>query len=72
MKNCFSATFLVNFNPFFLKMFTVNANKYHVNTILIIFQAYLFTVSLIILRNIKKNSILEIKNKMATIRLEKM
>ena len=29
-------------------MFTVNANKYHVNTILIIFQAYLFTVSLII------------------------
>jgi hypothetical protein len=53
-------------------MFTVNANNYHVNTILIIFQAYLFTVSLIILRNIKKNSILEIKNKMATIRLEKM
>ena len=47
MKNCFSATFLVNFNPLF-KMFTVNANKYHVNTILIIFQAYLFTVSLII------------------------
>ena len=29
-------------------MFTVNANKYHVNTILIIFQAYLFTVSMII------------------------
>ena len=29
-------------------MFTVNANKYHVNTILIILQAYLFTVSLII------------------------
>jgi hypothetical protein len=25
-------------------MFTVNANKYHVNTILIIFQAYLFTI----------------------------
>jgi hypothetical protein len=28
--------------------YTVNANKYHVNTILIIFQAYLFTVPLII------------------------
>ena len=29
-------------------MFTVNANKYHVHTKFIIFQAYLFTVSLII------------------------
>ena len=55
-----------------IKMFTVNANKYHANTILIIFQAYLFTVFNYTLRNIKKNSILEIKNKMATIRLEKM
>jgi hypothetical protein len=53
-------------------MFTVNANKYHVNTILIIFQAYLFTVFNYTLRNFKKNSILEIKNKMATIWLEKM
>jgi hypothetical protein len=33
-------------------MFTVNANKYHVNTILIIFQAYLFTVFNYTLRNI--------------------
>jgi len=29
-------------------LFTVNANKYHVHTILEIFQAYLFTVSFII------------------------
>ena len=54
-------------------MFTVNANKYHVNTILIIFQAYLFTVSLIIHSEIlRKIQILEIKNKMVAIRLEKM
>ena len=47
-------------------MFTVNANKYHVHTILV------YCVFNHTLRNIKKNSILEIKNKMAAIWLEKM
>ena len=53
-------------------MFTVNANKYHVNTTYNFSGIFVYCVFNYTLRNIKKNSILEIKNKMATIRLEKM